>query len=738
MQPRVKTVSRLSLLKHFNFVQKTSFSLASLLLLSLFFSCRNEPVPPQVVTVGSLQLQQQSGTDCDRPDTSRTNCARLDLVWPTIEQGSDALKKSVNLWATRYLNGILAPSPDIKTPAISSVETAANTFFDEHRKFAEEADGSVMAGAWVAESGYRVLLNDGRYLTLEITGYTFQGGAHGSPTAAVATFDALTGIKLTWDHLVTNKTALKTLAEKKFRETRTDLFSPTDGIESFEFDATMPFELAQNYGLVEDGIYLHYLVYEVGPYAIGSTQMTIPYEELGALAKLRAQTPPPGTGGGMVPDFYEVDGDSIVIPTFEIEVSNSPKVNQMLRSRKETVIVSAMFNGEPLNTQDRDEIGMMPVLDHNIELTGNNRIARFEGLKFSRKQLGKLADKDINLLINVYSGRKSSQDNLLDCGFMEMKASGFGNKRFVLGCKLIGESGAGTTGYPQACYALLPAGYAGGTRGALLVGCDERGKIEFAGRPMKDYEALKAAIRPVLLNLIQSGEKNLPGIETQGCMSGNSGAIRDMYEDLIAELKGKTSDNSNAAAKPASAKTSVPSVALKKNGEVLLNGKKVALENLRKELQNVLLAKPVIPEKIPLKTVGQTGMGMRSEVNTSIAEAIKGAKWIRKKAAFEALNNSVSKKLRTATKLAPGTYKTNADFAFISARPLLADGGAIPYSLTDYAVEHKAAYFSDNAIGLLQYKNGKWSVLAYSIGVSKPPVEVWVKKYKAPRALFGK
>jgi len=717
-------------------VQKTSFLLVCLLLSAFVFSCRkNKPAPPQVVTIGGLQLQEQGGADCDRPDTSRTNCARLDLHWPTIEQGSIALKNSVNQWAVRYLSGILAPLPDAKTPVAGSVEAAAKLFFEEHRKFTKEAEGSVMAGGWVAESEYRVLLNDGRHLTLEITGYTYQGGAHGSPTAAVATFDALTGKQLGWSDLVKDKAALKTLAEKKFRETRTDLFNPTDGIESFEFDASMPFDLAQNFGLVPEGIYFHYLVYEVGPYAIGPTQLTIPYEELGTLAKLRAQAPTPGTGGGLVPDFYKVEGDSIVIPTFEIEVSNSSRVNKTLAGRKETIIVSAMFNGEPLSDQDRDEIGMMPVLDKNIELAGNNRIARFEGLRFSRKHLDKLADKDINLLINVYSGRKSSDDNLLDCGFMEMKASRFGNKRFVVGCKLIGESGASTTGYPQACYSLLPPG-SDVARGALLVGCDERGNIEFAGRPMKDYEALKAAVRPVLANLLHSGEKKLPGLETEGCMTGNSSTIRDMYEDLIAELKGKTSDNS--ATKPASAKAPVPSVTLKKDGTVLLNGKAVRLEKLQKELQNVLLAGPVMPEKIPLKTVGQTGMGMRSEVNTHIAEAIKGAKWLRKKAAIAALNNSVGKKLHATTQLAPGTYRTSAAFAYISARPLLADGGGIPYSMTEYAAAHKTASFKDNAIGLLQYKNGAWSVLAYSIGVNKAPVDVWVKKYKAPRALFGK
>ncbi len=52
-------------------------------------------------------------------------------------------------------------------------------------------------------------------------------------------------------------------------------------------------------------------------------------------------------------------------------------------------------------------------------------------------------------------------------------------------------------------------------------------------------EALKAAIRPVLADMVKNGAKELPGIETQGCMMGTSGAIRDMYEELKGEALGR-------------------------------------------------------------------------------------------------------------------------------------------------------------------------------------------------------
>ena len=48
--------------------------------------------------------------------------------------------------------------------------------------------------------------------------------------------------------------------------------------------------------------------------------------------------------------YLQLDGDSILIPDFEIEVSLSPKAEKKLKEDNETVIVSAMFSGTPKDT----------------------------------------------------------------------------------------------------------------------------------------------------------------------------------------------------------------------------------------------------------------------------------------------------------------------------------------------------------------------------------------------------
>lgn len=261
--------------------------------------------------------------------------------------------------------------------------------------------------------------------------------------------------------------------------------------------------------------------------------------------KKNAQTPADGEASAASDTDYGVfaeDGDSLLIPTFEIEVSNSVKTNQMLTKQKETVLVAANFYGDPKDEKDKDDVGQLQIIDKEVELTGDARIARFSGIKFSKQVYEKLADKDLRVLVYVVSGRRSSEDNLLDCGLMDLKASQFMDKRFLIGCKLNEEpaqAGAGmesNSGYPIACYALPPAGEAPVAQLNFLVTCSETGDMEWAGQPMADLEALKAAIRPVLADMVKNGAKELPGIETQGCMMGASGAIKDMYEELKGEL----------------------------------------------------------------------------------------------------------------------------------------------------------------------------------------------------------
>ncbi|MEO6317125.1 MAG: hypothetical protein ABIU63_12955 [Chitinophagaceae bacterium] len=141
-------------------------------------------------------------------------------------------------------------------------------------------------------------------------------------------------------------------------------------------------------------------------------------------------------------DLQQV-GDSFLIPSFDIEVHLTPGANEKLSHDKETIIVAAWFSGDPRDTTSAEyaESGQQFIKFSEIELTGSNRVAKFDGIKFSKAAYDSLASKDLSVLINVYSGRRTTQDNLLDCSILSDKISAVKGKQYKLSGKLITESG---------------------------------------------------------------------------------------------------------------------------------------------------------------------------------------------------------------------------------------------------------------------------------------------------------
>lgn len=236
-------------------------------------------------TVEQQVLRKQQGADCDKAedDDTRYDCAQVDLMYPVVTKGEKALQDAVTNWVNSYLFSIL--EGNLRDSAVSkTLDEAVAYFFKIHDDYKKEAGGPAMAaGGFMAmtNSNGGVLLNNGKYLTLAINGETYMGGAHGSPSESLNTFDAQTGKILTWDDLVTDKAAVQALAEKKVREERADAFK-----EGFNFDDNFKFVLPVNYGLTPAGIFLYYEHYEIMPYALGATEITLTFEELGALSKI--------------------------------------------------------------------------------------------------------------------------------------------------------------------------------------------------------------------------------------------------------------------------------------------------------------------------------------------------------------------------------------------------------------------------------------------------------------------
>jgi hypothetical protein len=136
--------------------------------------------------------------------------------------------------------------------------------------------------------------------------------------------------------------------------------------------------------------------------------------------------------------FYTLEGDSVVVPPFEIEVLLSPKAKNRIVNSNETIIIDIFLEGTPKDPKKAhlEEDGSFYVGAAKREIV-YGQVARFDNLKFPKKLYDQLADKDVDLTVNIYTGRKSSQNNLITGDILSDKISSVINRHFTLKLKLI-------------------------------------------------------------------------------------------------------------------------------------------------------------------------------------------------------------------------------------------------------------------------------------------------------------
>jgi hypothetical protein len=145
-----------------------------------------------------------------------------------------------------------------------------------------------------------------------------------------------------------------------------------------------------------------------------------------------------GSKASVAGEYFQIGRDSITILPFEIGISLSAKAQEKLKRGHETIIVSVFLTGKPKDSSavTLSEDGSFNVASAQKEIS-YGQTARFDGIKFPKKIYDELADKDIDLGVNVYSGRRTFRDNILDCDDLFDKISHVVNRKFILKGKLI-------------------------------------------------------------------------------------------------------------------------------------------------------------------------------------------------------------------------------------------------------------------------------------------------------------
>lgn len=183
-----------------------------------------------------------------------------------VPQGDSQLAKSIRQWITNCLSDDYKGKIDFSEKMLKSISS----------KFFKRDDDTPTASRQVE---IKVVYESDDYVTYEVLGSDYYGGAHDIPYNYGKTFDKQTGRIISDDLFESTEGLAKVI--KKHLASYFDENSDVE-IDDVLFDNVRDeFPLPANGGwLVEDGVKFIYGVYEIVPYAAGMPECVISYDEL--------------------------------------------------------------------------------------------------------------------------------------------------------------------------------------------------------------------------------------------------------------------------------------------------------------------------------------------------------------------------------------------------------------------------------------------------------------------------
>lgn len=124
-------------------------------------------------------------------------------------------------------------------------------------------------------------------------------------------------------------------------------------------------------------------------------------------------------------------------PKFEVKVALSRLAQEKLSRIHETIIVATYYEGEPKpdSNLERDEQGLYQLGVDRVEINGPGIAEISSDLPVDK--IEELKDRDYTVLVNVFTGRHTTSDNLLDCDIVSGSIGEIQGKVHDVSCKLI-------------------------------------------------------------------------------------------------------------------------------------------------------------------------------------------------------------------------------------------------------------------------------------------------------------
>ncbi|MEM9556607.1 MAG: DUF3298 domain-containing protein [Acidobacteriota bacterium] len=233
----------------------------------------DEPAPNAPAAYTTVTVERSAGA-CDEPDAP---CATFSARYPRFL--SDEVTGTPDEPALRALDAaveriLLAATPGETTA--TTLDEQAETFLAGWRDTVEAFPDQAVPMRWASEKTIEVVERSPRVVSLRLDEYANTGGAHPNSYTAYTSLDPSTGRIYTLDDVLRDDTLprLEELAEAAFRTARDLEPGVSLNAAGFYFDNDT-FALAANWAILGDSLVIHYNPYEVGPYVLGPTEITL-------------------------------------------------------------------------------------------------------------------------------------------------------------------------------------------------------------------------------------------------------------------------------------------------------------------------------------------------------------------------------------------------------------------------------------------------------------------------------
>ncbi len=214
-------------------------------------------------------------------DTTRAREeVKVSFAWPEFSAApSTAALDSLNSFVRETM-----VAPSTRGTASRSIDSLMTQFIDDFRAYRK--DFPEAEGGWYLKRRVEVVGDTLGVVSLAVTEESYGGGAHPNAMTRYVTYDARRAARLGLGDLVAlgPRDSLERLGEAEFRRVR-QLARDADLAEAGFYFKDDRFHLNENFAVTPRGLLFYFNDYEIGPHALGPTEIVLGWSAVGRLLR---------------------------------------------------------------------------------------------------------------------------------------------------------------------------------------------------------------------------------------------------------------------------------------------------------------------------------------------------------------------------------------------------------------------------------------------------------------------